>query len=445
MVERKKGAGSILGVSGAKGREVADIDATYGTINTKDPYGSSNVVINPDGSRTIKTQLSKDEKRLKTQGDRLQKQSLGGARDILGDWRKDYGRGFDVTQGVNLPTGGDYSNIGNFGNIDPSSYGNYSGESGRDSINRAGQTGGLDFTGRDWAGQNFDDILGKANQYSDQTFDRFSQKMQPEFQRQQEGLTESMINRGIATGSNPYQRSVQSLSEQQNRSLLDARNMADLQGQQLAVQGGNLASQNLRNYADSILGGVRANQAGGDLNLRGSQADFDIYNRGQQTNLDAQKLFYDNSLTSDDLRLRAGQQGFQEGMDLANFGTKANLTNYQQPLGAISTLGGVGTSTNPESTPQSATYNPPNFGQSTLGFEGISQSARNNAGAGTGEVLSADEVADIERGSQPSQTPSNGGGVVPPPPPLPPSPTSAPTQRSATGAGSFNPRAGIRR
>lgn len=407
MVEKKKGAGSVLGASGAKADEVARKESQLGTVNTKGPSGSSTIITNPDGSRTEKTKLSKSEEALRKQGNKIQKQSLRGASDILKNFRQDYRKGFDVTKGVGDIQKGDYSNIGNWGNIDPNKYGDFRGEQSSDVLGRAGQIGNLDFSGREWAGQNFDDILGKANQYSDQTYNRIVQGLQPEFQRQQQGLTESMINRGIATGSNPFQRSVQSLSEQQNRSLLDARNMADQQGQNLAVQGGTLASNNLNNYATNIALGARTNQTGADLMLKGAYNDFDMYNKGQQTNLDAQKTFYDNLIASDDLRLRGGQQAFKENYDVADFKTKANLTNFKEPVGAVSVLGGVATGTKPETTPNSATFTPPNYGSTVVGFEGIAQSGRNNATQAPVYVSDEEIYGD--------QPPADGSGGTTPP------------------------------
>ena len=117
MAEKKKGAGSVLGASGTKADEVARIESQFGTVNTKGPHGTSTVITNPDGSRTVKTKLSKSEEALRKQGNKIQKQSLRGASDILKNFRQDYRKGFDVTKGVGNIQKGDYSNIGNWDNI----------------------------------------------------------------------------------------------------------------------------------------------------------------------------------------------------------------------------------------------------------------------------------------------------------------------------------------
>ena len=190
--------------------------------------------------------------------------------------------------------------------------------------------------------------------------------------------------------------------------MVDARNMADQQGQNLAIQGGTLASNNLNNYANNIALGARTNQTGADLMLKGAYNDFDMYNKGQQTNLDAQKTFYDNLVASDDLRLRGGQQAFKENYDVADFKTKANLTNFKEPVGAVGVLGTVGTGTKPETSPTAGSFTPPNYGSTVVGFESIAQSGRNQAGAGV-EYVTDEEIY----GDQP---PADGtGGTTPPP------------------------------
>lgn len=431
----KKGASSILGVSGAKAKEVADTDSRYGTVNTKDPYGKSSVVVNKDGSRTVKSTLNKTQKDLQKKGEKVKKVASKGAGSVLDSWNKEYKSGFDVGEGVKMPTPRDYGDIGKVDNIDTSSFGNVDtldsaalagkqkvGPSSKDIIDGVGQTGKMDFSGAEWRGPSFDDTLSKANQYGDQYFSRYQQRMAPEFARQQSGLTESMINRGIATGSDPYQRSLQSLNEQQNRSMLEAANYSDQMGQQLAVQGGSLALQGLENQGNLMTGGVRTNQSGAQLGIQGAESDFNrlntsLLNEGVWQNqgfnqgmanekslLDAERLRSDISMGNDLSRTTAMGQGFKEGMDVADLQTKINTSNYDKPLGAASILGNVATTTTPERTPTSATYTPPNYGSAALGYANIEQSGRNAAmNSAVGEVISPEELAGIETIGQESQ------------------------------------------
>src|SRR5574343_1929965 len=457
--KQKSGPASILGTAGRKAEEAIKPDISMGTVNTEDPYGTSTVKVNKDGSRTVETKLSKDEQKIKNRGDKIIKQSQTGAGSILGNFNKDFKGGFDVLEGIDTPKIPNYGDIGTVTNIDPNKYGNQStldwqglskdlsaGDKSSDIINRSGQTSGLDFTGNKWAGQNFDDILREANAYGDQTYNRHVQRMNPEFQRQQQAFTESMINRGIATGSNPYQRSLQSLSEQQSRSMLDAADMADQMGMNLAVQGGNLAQKNLETQGNLINQGVRTNQLGAELGIRGAESDVDratnvakttadlqgqSFDQGlsnQQLNLDAEKTRigtdYDNKLLQTDW----ADKSFNQGMDVAKFGADANVTNYIQPLGAASILNNIATGNRAEKPPTNpATFTPPNYGNTVLGFEGIEASERNSRRntATPAEYLTPGETSEVDNAGLESGRPP------------------APTTSTPTAKGSFNPKAGM--
>lgn len=470
------GTAAILGDSGKKAAATADTQSSYSTINNKDPFGKSEVVKGKDGSVTITTTPNKHEQDLIEKGRGLSKSATTGASGVLGGWGDQFGNGkFDSTAGFGGLKPGDYSFMGKQDPItDSSQFGTTptldwqgltsglgTGKSSSDIIGAAGKVGGLDFSGDKWGGSTPSSILGDARKYSNDQYSRFQQMMQPEFARQGQALTESMLNRGIATGSNPFTNSVQKLSEQQGRTMLDAANQADQMGMDFATSSAKLGNDALASQGHLILGGNAGNAEAARLGLSGDEQDFSQGLGLAQGIAGIQDTAFGQSSDSQGMQLTAqGQQwaqgqdkmqaqykgtkaGFDESLASGGFIKDKNALDYTMPLDAAHTLQGIASAPRPGVLPGSATYQPPDFGGAALGYSGqqvskdIAAINAKNRGAGDPNYydaapLSPTEQAQADAAARGDPAPSGSGGSGAP---VPRSMGYYQPRRPRTGAG----------
>ena len=210
-------------------------------------------------------------------------------------------------------------------------------------------------------------ILNSMQQYSDAAYQASQRNLDPQWQQKQNQFNQQMVGQGLMPGSEAYNNAYQNFSQSQNDAYSQARNQAMQQG--LAAQGqafgqgfqnsslaNELAKQQMASDAQVSAAGLGA---GAQLGSARTAADASMYNNTMD-NQTQQLLGYGNlGLGYDTLNQNAGNQNFQNLMQLYGMGQSQDAYNNSLPgmeLGNMSSLFGFMPSGNPFQTDVTGAY-----------------------------------------------------------------------------------------
>lgn len=156
-------------------------------------------------------------------------------------------------------------------------------------------------------------------QAQDATYNAYMDRLNPQFERQTSDLESSLINKGLAVGSDAYQRAMSDLQDRQNAATNQAAYQSVLAGQnaysqdlQNQIAAGNFGNTAVNNYYNALL---NANQGQNDyLNaqLAANQNRNAFYNA--QLNANSANTAYQNAL----LNANTAQTDFNNAQMAAN-------------------------------------------------------------------------------------------------------------------------------
>jgi hypothetical protein len=178
-------------LQGDANQRYAQLQDAWNRFNQSDPYGSATWEVGPDGRATYRTQLTPEQA------------FIGGQEDWL-----------------------DRSKNTTAGDVQTNQFGMY-----KNALNYDGAQ----------AMPGVNDFGGERQRVEDQLYSRYTSRLDPEYQRQEQALKQNLANRGLTTGSEGWNREMDAFRTSQRDAYADARMQA--------VQAGGSEQERLFNQA----------------------------------------------------------------------------------------------------------------------------------------------------------------------------------------------------
>lgn len=159
----------------------------------------------------------------------------------------------------------------------------------------------------------------EARQRAEQAqFNSYMNYMQPQFEQQTSDLATALQNKGLAVGSEAYNRAMNNLQDNQNQAINQAAYNATTAGQNAytqsladAISAGNFANNAQSGYTNQVWNLLQNSMSGYDKSMQQANIWSEIYNQQQQAKQANKKGGWGGALTG-------AVQGFAQGMMTGN-------------------------------------------------------------------------------------------------------------------------------